>query len=530
MNRDYVIKRSALWAAYGDALGFITELVDESGLKRRIGKTSIEHTIAWKRVLGGKFGTQVNLPAGAYSDDTQLRLATSRSINGNGNFDVESFAKIELPIWLSYSLGGGRGTKNAAQSLISSNVNWFSNFYGKQENKYFSSGGNGAAMRVQPHVWSQYLHGNINAILEDVIKNSICTHGHPRAILGAAFHALSLYRALSDLKIPGPNEWSWIILQLNLVAEIISNNSELSAFWIPMLEEFAGEKVDLYFKKYIDELAQEIRLALELEHEPTSDDYHKILDNLDAFNPIHRGSGAKTSVAASILAWLYRNKPAEYAIKSACNALGSDTDTIATMTGAIMGAVESTEPQYALCDREYINQESNRLFLISTRSIAPSFSYPDFNQWKSPKSQLEAVIQSGEDLFIPGLGKVEPIGDMYLSRAKDHGWQWLKTTFDQTLICKRKVDPTVKNIENKNNNSPNLFSISQSEKIEVSTPRKSLDELTKEVINSGFSEILAGKHLLSFSDDVDGIEKAIAYTAIVLKARMARNKTLKNTD
>lgn len=530
MNRDYAIKRSALWAAYGDALGFITELVDEPGLKRRTGKISIEHTIAWKRVLGGKFGTQVNLPAGAYSDDTQLRLATSRSINGNGNFDVESFAKIELPIWLSYSLGGGRGTKNAAQSLISSNVNWFSNFYGKQENKYFNSGGNGAAMRIQPHVWSQYLQVGVKEILKDVIKNSICTHGHPRAILGAAFHALSLYKTLSDLKIPGPNEWSWIIFQLNLVAEIISTDSELSAFWTPMIEEFSGEKINSYFKKYTDEFAQEISIALEFDHEPTSDDYHKVLNNLDAFNPIHRGSGTKTSIAASVLAWLCRDKSAEYAIKSACNALGSDTDTIATMTGAIMGAIESTEPQFELSDREYINQESNRLFLINSKSFAPSFSYPDFNQWRSPKSQLEAVIQSGEDLFIPGLGKVEPISEIYLSRTRDHGWQWLRTTFGQTLICKRKVEPAIKIFQTKKINSPEVSLISQPEIDMYAHTRRNLNELTKEAINSGFSEILVGEHLLSFSDESDGIEKAIAYTAIVLKAKMARTKALKDTD
>ena len=87
------IRRSALWAAYGDALGFITEGVDINGVRRRAGTDWVEKTVAWKRRIGGKFGPTVVLPAGCISDDTQLRLATSRSIGPGGNFDVETFAK-----------------------------------------------------------------------------------------------------------------------------------------------------------------------------------------------------------------------------------------------------------------------------------------------------------------------------------------------------------------------------------------------------------------------------------------------------
>ena len=99
---------SALWSAYGDALGFTTELADTSLVRRRTGGTApVTNTLAWQRLIGGRFGALINLPAGTYSDDTQLRLATSRCIRHDGQFDVETLAKIELPIWLNYSLGGG---------------------------------------------------------------------------------------------------------------------------------------------------------------------------------------------------------------------------------------------------------------------------------------------------------------------------------------------------------------------------------------------------------------------------------------
>ena len=120
-----VITNSALWAAYGDALGFITELTTSNSLSFRTDQKIITKTVNWNRIIGGKFGTKISLLSGTYSDDTQLRLATSRAIRDTGNFDVEAFAKIELPVWLSYALGAGRGSKEAASSLIKQNSNWF---------------------------------------------------------------------------------------------------------------------------------------------------------------------------------------------------------------------------------------------------------------------------------------------------------------------------------------------------------------------------------------------------------------------
>ncbi len=149
------VVNSSLWAAAGDALGWITELVNgRSAVKRRIGSFEVNEPVDWERIIGGKVGPKVHLPAGTYSDDTQLRLAVSRSIRNNGFFDVESYAKIELTVWRSYALWGGIGTKSAAQNISKRTVSWFNNFYIKGKKGYFLSGGKGAAMRIQPHVWS----------------------------------------------------------------------------------------------------------------------------------------------------------------------------------------------------------------------------------------------------------------------------------------------------------------------------------------------------------------------------------------
>ena len=107
--------------AYGDALGWISELTDEAGLMRRTRGEPLAEPVTWKRRIGGRTGVTTSLPKGCYSDDSQLRLATSRAIRADG-FDVEAFAKVELPIWLSYALGGGRSTTAAAEHLAKNPV------------------------------------------------------------------------------------------------------------------------------------------------------------------------------------------------------------------------------------------------------------------------------------------------------------------------------------------------------------------------------------------------------------------------
>src|SRR4051812_611552 len=115
-DRKSRVLGSVLWAAWADALGFMTELADGSTVTWRSGSATVSQTTPWRRRVGGEFGAIVDMPAGTYSDDTQLRLATSRAIRADGTFDVDAFAKIELPVFLNYSLGAGRGTRTAAEA------------------------------------------------------------------------------------------------------------------------------------------------------------------------------------------------------------------------------------------------------------------------------------------------------------------------------------------------------------------------------------------------------------------------------
>jgi len=51
-----------------------------------------------------------------------------------------------------------------------------------------------------------------------------------------------------------------------------------------------------------------------------------------------------------------------------------------------------------------------------------------------------------------------------------------------------------------------------------------IDDLSKRAINSQFDPSIIGQHILLLSSLPQGVEKAIAYAAIIAKARLARTK------
>src|SRR5258707_2904687 len=75
-RRKAAVVSSALWAAAGDALGWITELGREQTVAYRTGtgNSRVKEPVEWRRRIGGRVGPTVPLPAGTYSDDTQLRV------------------------------------------------------------------------------------------------------------------------------------------------------------------------------------------------------------------------------------------------------------------------------------------------------------------------------------------------------------------------------------------------------------------------------------------------------------------------
>lgn len=432
------ISNSSLWAALGDAFGYITELGDEStfiyrldGLSNQWGKSS------WKRKIGGQYGCRVEFQPGTYSDDTQLRLAVSRAINADGVFQKEAFAKIELPAWRCYALGAGVGSLTASENLVKSGVNWNSNFFHTKNSNYYNGGGNGAAMRIQPHIWaaSNWQHPNI--YLLDVVSNSIITHGHARGILGSAFHAICLAMTLANKQPLSQPFWSETIPFIKNIPSIIEKEFSLSSIWLTQWQSDTSLNFSEQTSIVIDEFKTYIKEFTLHKQGTPKERYYSFAKAIGAVGGKERGSAVKTSVLASAAALLFKDEDPIQCLQAIASLFDSDTDTIATMTGALLGATLDNEPDFPIQDKEYIKKEAKRLFSISKGIKVESFIYPSILKWKSPRATLELVKEYENEFYIDGLSPINFFGKEYQNNTTI--WQWAKTPFGQTILAKRRI-------------------------------------------------------------------------------------------
>ena len=545
---DYerAVVNSSLWAAGGDALGWMTELSHGTdGVKRRTGKAKVIEPVTWRRHIGGRSGVKIDLPAGTYSDDTQLRLCVSRSIRGNGAFDVEAFAKIEVTSWQGYCLGAGIGSKAASTNLSKRGVNWFSNFFATGRQKYTAAGGNGAAMRIQPHVWSA--NGSRDEMILRVMQDAIVTHGHPHGFCGAVFHALCIWNVLAERRIPSLEIAKQFVSYMDKLPAILENDSQITSIWRPYWERETGKSLAGAIRSFQDEALQDISLIEDVFGASMVPDYHDVLSQLGCLTDEYRGSGFKTALAALALSLLHSPENVSDALIQIANELDSDTDTIATMSGALLGALAKHEPRWKIQDIEYLRSEAKRMADIASGASALSFPYPDVSMWKPPANQSDAVVMWEGTLALKGIGVLKPHSKEYPSRTAV--WQWFSLLpFRQSVLAKRrsKVQSTVdenqmprklffstsKSKEMINNETQNNIDLSCGKQKDRNNGNKntllkatksngtlSLDDTIEEVIKSGFDDATIGRAINQCIDATSSIERVFKLSESIAAAK-----------
>lgn len=316
-----------LATAIGDALGWPNE--PRSGNKSK-GSEVNEFFVEWIRSCKYPCCHDEKILPGEYSDDTQMTLSVARSIIV-GDWE-EFFAEKELPFWLNYARGGGRALLKAARSI--NELGQINHTY-----DYFNAGGNGAAMRVLPHVIAAAKKNNIRLLISDVVKNTLITHGHPRAFLGATCYAFALdyllrkesvleYGELVSAVIDGQKVWG----------ENISSN--IFEEWLNVAQQHC--KYDFYTEwentrarmiKRLEFIRASLKKGLIL-------DDITVLTDLECFGKAN-GAGDVAALAAIYLASRYANSPA-LGIKVPAFSFGADTDTIASITGGLLGMLSGT--------------------------------------------------------------------------------------------------------------------------------------------------------------------------------------------
>jgi len=260
-----------------------------------------------------------------YTDDTHMTIGVAESLIDCGGFDGAHMAQRFVSNhagepWRGYGPGPPR-----VFSLIRGGEPWDT-----AANLIYRGGsfGNGAAMRVSP---VGLLFWDRPEELKRVAHlSSLITHSHALGMQGALLQALAVARAVAC----GPDR------QLDAAA------------FVSHLLTYATE--DVYHRKMG-------RLSILLEH---PNDRHLVIAELG------HGIEAFNSVPTAIFSFL--SHPGDFAATVAyAVSLGGDTDTIASMAGAIAGAclgVDALPSSWLdrLENRDYIAHLAGRLWQLAS--------------------------------------------------------------------------------------------------------------------------------------------------------------------
>ena len=347
--------------AAGDALGWPQEM--RGNVPKEVVGVAHEHFRRWTRRAGGRFSPyEETIQPGDYSDDTQLTLAVARSRTNHAAAWWQAWTRVELPVWTVYERGGGSATKRAAGAWARGHAPWKSRREGDVR-RYFNAGGNGVAMRVLPH--ALFLAGEESAagLVHDVVLDGSATHGHPRALVGAAVYA---YAAWCLARRSGTLRFG------ELLDTLIDEESVWSGFpqsdrnggtWF----EAACRAAETPYDRIWDRTAHEMRELLEtarkgIQAGALADD-HSVLKDLGCFGQT-KGAGTSSAAAAVYLVARHAAHPVQ-GVLSAAFAKGADTDTLAAMVGGLLGCLAGVEwipaPWLQVQDADYLRDIASRV-------------------------------------------------------------------------------------------------------------------------------------------------------------------------
>lgn len=418
-----------LAAAIGDALGWPNERTQD---KTQSSNNADEMFVSWTRVNRYPYWYQERILPGEYSDDTQLILAVARSIltkNWNHHFFV-----YELPYWLLYERGGGKALKNAARACKNNIVLWRQ----KNSQEYFNAGGNGVAMRILPHVIGNENSKDISKLMTEVIQDGIITHGHPRALVGALCYAYALYYLLYKEDILQFGELVSAVVDAKDIWGVLPNNAELVEWRETALSQNGYDYMSVW-KQTVNQLLEKLQFIEQTLEKGIIVDDKKVLTELKCFSNI-KGAGDISVLAAIYLASKYANNPV-LGIKVPAFFQGIDTDTVASMTGALLGMIcgtgwipsEWTMVQDYSCLVKITELLMTDSRLASTKAYTKQIINNDLNWIQTPMG-----MAYGSESYAIKCKR----GEVIINK--------LKTAFGQTIYLKRYHE--LENDINKENN------------------------------------------------------------------------------
>ncbi|MFC1914074.1 ADP-ribosylglycohydrolase family protein [Chloroflexota bacterium] len=293
-----------LGAAIGDAVG------------NSVGNTIYEWEEVHRQVAANEIESLIrSLPNLRYTDDTHMTIGVAESLRACKGFDAAHMAQrfvanYDKEPWRGYAPGPPEVFR-----LIKSGQPW-----DKAAADVYPDGsfGNGAAMRVSPlglFFWDKHAQ-----LVEAVYHASRITHQHALGIEGAILQAISVALA---------------------VEEIPSNSLDTQLF----ISNLLGYATEEFYRTKIANMESLLACL---------DDKQKIVEQLG------HGVEAFNSVPTAIFAFL-ANPQSFISTVTYAVSLGGDTDTIASMAGAISGAYLGIDA----IPNEWLKQLENRDYIFS---------------------------------------------------------------------------------------------------------------------------------------------------------------------
>ena len=310
MEKDVLkskIRGCLIGTAIGDTLGMPVEGLNHYQIRKKYGEVN--------EIIDGR------LPAGSYTDDTQLMIGLAESLINKRGIDQEDIAKRFVQIYENHR-GYGQLMKQFVQLM---ELGWEWNKAVQQTNNLFSYR-NGSAMRVAP--LGAFYFDDTKKLKWAAYKSSGVTHIHELAKEGCGLQASAISLVIQEKPSPHFDR-----------------------------------------KVYLDTLKGSVSHRIYQERlESVEDLLSKKPDILEVIKLLGNGGEAFNSVPMAIYCFLRYLNSFEISVTYAVN-LGGDADTLGAMTGAISGAYHGVEAIPAkwldkLEDRDYIQQLAAKLWAL----------------------------------------------------------------------------------------------------------------------------------------------------------------------
>ena len=427
--------------AAGDALGWPQERRRDAPSQSSLFDASpmIEFR-TWTHHGGGRFDPyEEPIRAGEYSDDTQLALAVARCRRFGGSAWWRALTREELPLWTLYERGGGGATKRAATSWLSGAPPWSSR-YGNPE-RYFAAGGNGVAMRVLPHAIHYGSVDDPSQMIRDVIADGVATHGHPRALVGAAAYAYAVWWLLRTSRSVEFGELVDQVRDASGTWGKFAPNMDSRLGWSEAAEQATQGRYHSLWEEVVGEMRDLLNVSSRSIAQWAVLDVNEVLGGLGCFGR-SKGSGTVSAAAAIYLFARFAVQPVQGVLKAAF-AKGADTDTVAAMTGGLIGSLRGLEwipfQWHSVQDGDYIRQTARRIARGPECALRPPTDFREVGRNDIQELKRKLYLGTKEELDLGGERRVRitastPIKQLS-KRSSVNVWE-AQTSDGQTLFLR----------------------------------------------------------------------------------------------